>query len=409
MIEKKKETRTFGCAILASIDHLLLLFDLLLFFQVAKFGFCANDSCFFTVVLYNYRKQKNNRPGNEGFFSYISNTERKPVMSAVNPAKPKPRNRHASQGGWKRQAAYLTMVLPGVILLLMFSYLPMPGVILAFKSYQMTVPTETSFFQNVFLNSLVASNWNGISNFTYLLKDAPMLIRNTVGYNVLFMVVGVILQVGLAVVINEMRNRKTAKVYHTIAFMPYFVSWIVVMYALYAMIAFNGFFNQVAANLGKEPIKYYSQKQYWPWIFLLANIWKYTGQGSIIYLATLTGFDEQLYEAGSIDGASKWQQFRYITLPQLMPTIVMLQILAVGRIFNGDFDMFYSLPNGSGTLRQVTTTIDVYVYDMLKKGNLRNSFGYAGAGAFFQSIVGFVLILLTNAIVRRHQPDMALF
>ena len=126
-------------------------------------------------------------------------------------------------------------------------------------------------------------------------------------------------------------------------------------------------------------------------------------------IATLTGFDEQLYEAGAIDGASKWQQFRYITLPQLMPVIVMLQILAVGRIFNGDFDMFYSLPNGSGTLRQVTSTIDVYVYDMLKKGNLRNSFGYAGAGAFFQSVVGFFLILITNGIVRRHQPDMALF
>ena len=236
-----------------------------------------------------------------------------------------------------------------------------------------------------------------------------MLIRNTVGYNLLFMVVGVFLQVGLAVIINEMRNRKTAKVYHTIAFMPYFISWIVVMYALYAMIAFNGFFNQVAATLGQDPVKYYSQKQYWPWIFLVANIWKYTGQGSIIYLATLTGFDEQLYEAGAIDGASKWQQFRYITLPQLMPTIVMLQILAVGRIFNGDFDMFYSLPNGSGTLRQVTTTIDVYVYDMLKKGNLRNSFGYAGAGAFFQSVVGFVLILATNAIVKKHQPEMALF
>ena len=330
-------------------------------------------------------------------------------MSAVKPVTPKRKNRHASQGGWKRQAAYVSMVLPGVVLLLMFSYLPMPGIILAFKSYQMTMPTETSLFQNVFLNSLIASSWNGINNFTYLLKDAPMLIRNTVGYNLLFMVVGVILQVGLAVIINEMRNRKTAKVYHTIAFMPYFVSWIVVMYALYAMISFSGFFNQVGISLGHEPIKYYSQKQYWPWIFLLANIWKYTGQGSIIYLATLTGFDEQLYEAGSIDGASKWQQFRYITLPQLMPTIVMLQILSVGRIFNGDFDMFYSLPNGSGTLRQVTTTIDVYVYDMLKKGNLRNSFGYAGAGAFFQSVVGFILILVTNFIVRRHQPDMALF
>ncbi len=330
-------------------------------------------------------------------------------MSIVNPAKPKANRRHGSQGGWKRQGAYLSMVLPGVILLLMFSYLPMPGIILAFKNYQMTVPTESSLFKNVFLNSLIVSPWNGINNFTYLLKDAPMLIRNTVGYNLLFMVVGVFLQVGLAVIIDEMRNRKGAKVYHTILFMPYFVSWIVVMYALYAMISFSGFFNQVSLSMGGTAIKYYSQKQYWPWIFLIANIWKYTGQGSIIYLATLSGFDSQLYEAGSIDGATKWQQFRYITLPQLMPTIIMLQILAVGRIFNGDFDMFYSLPNGSGTLRQVTSTIDVYVYEMLKKGNLRNSFGYAGAGAFFQSVMGFILILLTNWIVRKHQPDMALF
>ena len=192
-------------------------------------------------------------------------------MSVVNPRKPAPRGKHASQGGWKRQAAYLTMVLPGVIFLLMFSYLPMPGIVLAFKNYQMTVPTETSLFKNVFLNSLVMSPWNGLNNFTYLLKDAPMLIRNTVGYNLLFMVVGVVLQVGLAVIINEMRNRKTAKVYHTIAFMPYFISWIVVMYALYAMISFSGFFNQVGATLGHDPIKYYSQKQYWPWIFLVAK------------------------------------------------------------------------------------------------------------------------------------------
>ena len=156
-------------------------------------------------------------------------------MSVVNPAKPVPRGKHASQGGWKRQAAYLTMVLPGVIFLLAFCYLPMPGIILAFKKYKLARPTEGSFFQNVFLNSLVTSPWNGINNFTYLLKDAWMLIRNTVGYNLLFMVVGVFLQVGLAVIINEMRNRKTAKVYHTIAFMPYFVSWIVVMYALYAL------------------------------------------------------------------------------------------------------------------------------------------------------------------------------
>ena len=317
--------------------------------------------------------------------------------------------RKSSSGTVKRQWAYLLMVLPGVMFLLAFNYLPMPGVLLAFKFYQMKVPPADAVIQNTFLYSMFSSSWVGLGNFTYLLNDAPMLIRNTVGYNVLFMAVGLVLQVGLAVIINEMRNRKTAKVYHTILFMPYFVSWIVVMYALYAMISASGFFNQVIASLGGDPVKFYSIKKYWPWIFLFFQVWKYTGQGSIIYLATLTGFDEQLYEAGAIDGASKWKQFVYITLPQLMPVIVMLQILAIGRIFNGDFDMFYSLPNGSGTLRQVTTTIDVYVYDMLKKGNLRKSFGYAGAAAFFQAIVGFVLILITNRIVRRHQPEMALF
>ena len=326
----------------------------------------------------------------------------------IQPSLPR-KTKKGQSGGWKRQLAYLSMVLPGVLFLLAFSYLPMPGIMLAFKSYQMSVPPDGALIQNTFLHSMLTSQWVGMSNFTYLLKDAPMLIRNTVGYNLLFMVVGVVLQVGLAVVINEMRNRKTAKVYHTIMFMPYFVSWIVVMYALYAMIASNGFFNQMITAVGGDAVRFYSVKSYWPWIFTIAQVWKYTGQGSIIYLATLTGLDEQLYEAAAIDGASKWQQFTFVTLPQLMPVIVMLQILAIGRIFNGDFDMFYSLPNGSGTLRQVTQTIDVYVYDTLKKGNLRNSFGYASAGAFFQSAVGFVLILLTNAIVRRHQPDMALF
>ena len=321
----------------------------------------------------------------------------------------RPARHKGMAGNRKRQLAYLLMVLPGTLFLLAFNYLPMPGVALAFKFYQMRVAPEGALVQNTFLYSMFTSEWVGLNNFTYLLKDAPMLIRNTVGYNLIFMVVGLVLQVGLAVIINEMRNRRTAKVYHTIMFMPYFVSWIVVMYALYAMISASGFFNQVIAATGGSPVKFYSVKKYWPWIFIIFQVWKYTGQGSIIYLATLTGFDEQLYEAGAIDGASKWKQFIYITLPQLMPVIVMLQILAIGRIFNGDFDMFYSLPNGSGTLRQVTTTIDVYVYDMLKKGNLRNSFGYAGAAAFFQAIVGFVLILVTNGIVRRHQSEMALF
>ena len=327
--------------------------------------------------------------------------------SAVNTIRPQHKG---MAGSTKRQFAYLLMVLPGVLFLLAFSYLPMPGATLAFKFYQMTVPPEGHWLQDTFLYSVFfGSEWVGLDNFTFLLKEAPILIRNTVGYNLLFMAVGLVLQVTLAVIINEMRNRRTAKVYHTIMFMPYFISWIVVMYALYALISADGIVNQIITATGGKAIKFYSKKKYWPYIFTIAQIWKYTGQGAIIYLATLTGFDEQLYEAAAIDGAGKWKQFCYITLPQLMPVIVMLQILAIGRIFNGDFDMFYSLPNGSGTLRQVTQTIDVYVYETLKRGQLRNSFGYAGAAAFFQSIVGFVLILVTNAVIKKYQPDMALF
>ena len=325
-----------------------------------------------------------------------------PVMSDS-----RKKQRGKTPGGIKRQLAYLSMVLPGVVFLLLFNYLPMPGIVLAFKNYMMKVPPAGSVINNTFLYSLWTSEWNGINNFTYLLKEAPMLLRNTVGYNLLFMVVGLFLQVGLAIIINELRNRKTAKVYHTIMFMPYFISWIVVMYALYAIIGDKGFINQMRS----EPIRFYaaSARNYWPFFFLLAQIWKYTGQGSIIYLATITGLDEQLYEAAAIDGAGKWKQLWYITIPQLMPVIVMLQILAIGRIFNGDFDMFYTLPNGSGSLKQVTTTIDVYVYNTMKSGNIRNAFGYASAAAFFQATVGFVLILLTNMIVRHYQPDMALF
>jgi putative aldouronate transport system permease protein len=279
----------------------------------------------------------------------------------------------------------------------------MPGVVLAFKFYQMKVPPAGAFFQNTFLYSMFTSEWVGFNNFTYLLKDAPMLIRNTVGYNLLFMVVGVILQVGLAVIINEMRNRKTAKVYHTIAFMPYFVSWIVVMYALYAMIAFNGFFNQVATSLGHDPVRYYSQKQYWPWIFLLANIWKYTGQGSIIYLATLTGFDEQLYEAASIDGASRFKRIWHITLPTIRPTISILLILAIGGILSTGFEQ--QLLMGNNAILNYSDVLDTYAY---RYGLAKGMYSYGTAVGLFKSIVSFILVMSANKITAKLN-DSALF
>ena len=285
----------------------------------------------------------------------------------------------------------------------------MPALVLAFKRYQLATPPADYWIQNRFIYSLFIDNeWVGFSNFEYIFNtpDAAMVLRNTLGYNIVFMVLGLILSVALAIMVNELRNRILAKVYHTILFMPYFISWIIVAYVVYAFVSANGVFNQWLKALGQNTINFYSSPQYWPFIFVFCNIWKYTGNNSIIYLATLTGFDQELYEAAAIDGANKWKQITNITIPLLTPTIVLLQILAVGRIFNGDFDMFYSLPNGSGPLKNVSTTLDVYVYNTMKSGA---QLGLASAAAFFQSIVGFVLVLTTNLIVRKVSPDMAMF
>jgi putative aldouronate transport system permease protein len=233
-----------------------------------------------------------------------------------------------------------------------------------------------------------------------------MYVRNTVLYNLLFMVVGLVLSVALAVMIFELTNRFWAKLYHSILFLPYFISWIVVAYVVYALGSSGGIINNVFASTGLEPIEVYKEKSFWPFIFLIANIWKYTGYGSIIYLATITGIPRELYEAAAVDGAGKWKQFTAITLPHLTPVIVLLQILAVGRIFGSDFDMFYTLPNGAALVKDVTYTLDVYVYSMLRSGT---PLGYPAAAAFLQSLLGFILILITNFIVRKIRPELALF
>lgn len=301
------------------------------------------------------------------------------------------------------------MLLPGLAFLLCFSYLPMPAIILAFKRYSLAKPPKDFWIQNKFIYSLFIDNpWVALNNFKFIFQspDAWTVVRNTVGYNLVFMSLGLVMSVSLAIIINELNNRIAAKVYHTILFLPYFISWIVVAYLVYAFVSAKGVFNQIFTSLGMPTVNFYSEPKYWPFIFVFCNMWKYTGNNSIIYLATLSGFDQELYEAAAIDGAGKWQQIRHITLPQLVPTIVLLQILAVGRIFNGDFDMFYSLPNGSGPLKNVSTTLDVYVYNTMKTGA---QLGLASAAAFFQSLVGFVLVLTTNLIVRRVSPEMAMF
>ena len=307
--------------------------------------------------------------------------------------------------------SYLVMVLPGVIWLILFSYLPMPGIILAFKTYQLARPPHDALIQNKFIYSLIHSPWVGMENFRYLtlptnIGNTLMYVRNTVLYNLLFMVVGLVLSVALAVIIFELTNQFWAKLYHSVLFLPYFISWIVVAYVVYALGSSGGIVNHALASLGLDSIEVYKEKNLWPFIFVTANTWKYTGYGSIIYLATITGIPRELYEAAAVDGAGKWRQFTAITLPHLTPVIVLLQILAVGRILGSDFDMFYALPNGAALVKNVTYTLDVFVYSMLRSGT---PLGYPAAAAFLQSVFGFILILLTNYIIRRIRPELALF
>lgn len=327
-------------------------------------------------------------------------------------AKPAPKKKR----GWGADEiysnlSYLTMVLPGTIWLLLFAYLPMPGVILAFKNYKLARPPADFLLQNKFFYSLIQSEWVGLSNFRYLIlptniNNTLTYIRNTVGYNLVFMVVGLVLSVTLAVLIYELTNRFLAKVYHSIFFLPYFISWIIVAYVVYALGSSSGIINSIITPMGLPPIEVYKEIAYWPFIFVIANIWKYTGNGSIIYLAVITGIPRELYEAAAIDGAGKWKQFWHVTFPQLVPVIVLLQILAVGRIFGSDFDMFYTLPNGAAMVKDATYTLDIFVYNMLRSST---PIGYPAAAAFVQSVVGFFLILITNFIVRKVRPEMALF
>ncbi|MCB0082379.1 MAG: sugar ABC transporter permease [Caldilineaceae bacterium] len=322
----------------------------------------------------------------------------------------RPKRRWGTTKGYTN-LSYLLMVLPGAIWLLLFAYLPMPGIIMAFKEYKLARPPQDYWIQNKFIYSLITSPWVGFDNFRYLtlptnIENTLTYIRNTVFYNLLSMAVGLVLSVALAVVIFELSNRFLAKLYHSILFLPYFISWIVVAYVVYALGSSGGIINSIFGSIGIDPIEVYKEKSYWPFIFLIANIWKYTGNGSIIYLATITGIPRELYEAAAVDGAGKWKQFTAITLPHLTPVIVLLQILAVGRILGSDFDMFYALPNGAALVKDVTYTIDVFVYSMLRSAT---PLGYPAAAAFVQSAFGFVLILVTNFIVRRTRPELALF
>ena len=298
-----------------------------------------------------------------------------------------------------KQIPLMAMLIPGAILTFMFSYMPIFGIILAFKKINLR-------------QGILGSPWYGFKNFSYLLKsnDLWIMLRNTIGYNLLFIALGAILGVALAIALSLLKEKRASKIYQTIFIAPHFLSMIIVIYLVLAFLNMeNGFLNKtILPMFGIDPINWYVNPKPWPFILVFVNYWKELGFGCIIYLSSLAGIDTQLYEAASIDGANTWQKIWNITLPMLRTIIAIQVTLGVGKILGGDFGLFYQVPMDSGALADVTTTIPVYVYKNISNGGA-TSLGVASATSFIQSVVGCVLVIVTNAIVNKIDSESALF
>ena len=301
----------------------------------------------------------------------------------------------------KKNFFLLTMVMPGAIWLLLIRYLPMLGVVIAFKNYKAQKP-------NTFWNNLIKSDWVGLKNFQFLSSPATAtMIRNTLAYNAVWIALVLVIAVTFAVMMSELKNRFMAKAYQTMMFFPYFLSWVVASYFVLAFLdPTSGMIPSIQKSLGLKPTQFYMTKEPWPIILTISNLWKNVGYSSVLYLAAITGIDTTLYEAAAVDGATKPQQVWHVTLPGIRPMIIILLIMSVGKIFNADFGLFYNVPQNSGPLYPVTQVIDTYVYNTY--ANTHNM-GMSSAAGLLQSAVGCLCIIMTNAIVRRLDAESSLF
>ncbi|MDR0670536.1 MAG: ABC transporter permease subunit [Treponema sp.] len=258
-----------------------------------------------------------------------------------------------------------------------------------------------------FINSVVSSAWVGLKNFNFLFSNNVvwMVIRNTLAYNAVMIVLGIVIPVTLAIIVSEIRNKTAAKIYQTIMFFPFFLSWVVVSAIVMAFLSYEmGIVNRLLAAMGKETHLWYREVPFWPPFLVFISQWKGMGYGMVIYLAAISSQDREIYEAAIIDGATKWQQIWRITLPLLKTIIILMFILSAGRIFYSDFGLFYQVPRNSGALYNTVYTIDVFVYHQLKASTI----GMASASALLQSAVSCVMILAVNQIVRKIDPDSAM-
>ena len=297
----------------------------------------------------------------------------------------------------KRFLPLYLMALPCLVYIFCNNYLPMFGIIIAFK--------KLNFAKGIF-----GSPWNGFNNFKFLFstQDAWIITRNTVAYNVVFIIIGMVFSITVAILLNEIRSKIAGRFYQSAILIPHLMSWVIISYIAYALLSNEtGLFNnRILLPMGRDAVNWYGEKKYWPFILVFVNQWKSIGFSTIVYLSSIVGISQEYYEAARIDGATKWQQIRFITLPLIKPTVITLLILSLGRIFNSDFGLFYQLPRNSGILYDVTNTIDVYVYNALMNNN---DFAKSSAASVYQAVVGFVMVIATNAIIRKVDRDNALF
>ena len=297
----------------------------------------------------------------------------------------------------KKNLTYMLFLLPGLVYLVINNYVPMMGVFIAFKNID-------------YVKGIFKSDWIGLENFRFLFrtKDALDMTRNTLLYNLVFIIAGTIFAVFVAILLCELGEKLSARLFQSALILPYLLSWVIISYIVFAFLSSDtGYINKaVLEPAGKGFVNWYGEPFYWIFILIFVFLWKSTGYQSIVYMANIAGIDSSIKEAARIDGANKLQEIRYVVLPLLRPTVVIMTLMAIGRIFYSDFGLFFQVPMDSGALYPATQTVDTYVYRGLMK---LNDIGMASAAGLYQSVVGFILVLLSNLAVKKADPDNALF
>ena len=297
---------------------------------------------------------------------------------------------------FKKNKPLFVMILPAVVLIIVMAYLPMSGLILAFKNYR--------FDLGVF-----GSDWNGIENFRYLFESGTgwLITKNTIVYNLVNLITSQLLAILIAIFISEINKKFFKKISQSLIFLPYFISWVIVGTFVFAIFNYEtGLLNSIIKALGGDPVNVYEMPGIWPVIIACFNSWKWCGYNSVIYIAAIVGVDAEIYEAASVDGANIFQRIRNITLPSIRATIITMLLLNVGRILRGDFEMFYQIVGQNGQLFNATDVIDTYVFrSLLQNSNL----GMSAAASLYQSVLCFVIIIVVNRIVKKVDESNALF